>query len=63
MSSDAETNKFLIKINEKSEQLRTNGLTRDDQELLKSNRRERELSRLELIWCEELDFQDPTATI
>jgi len=63
MSSDAETNKFLIKINEKSEQLRTNGLTRDDQEVLKSNRRERELSRLELIWCEELDSQDPTATI
>jgi len=63
MSSDAETNKFLIKINEKSEQLRTNGLTRDDQELLKNNRRERELSCLELIWCEELDSQDSTATI
>jgi len=64
MSPDAETNKFLIKINEKSEQLRTtNGLTRDDQELLKSSRRERELSRLELVWCDELDPQDPTATI
>lgn len=57
-----ETNRFLKKINEKSEQLRTEGLTRDDQELLNNNRREREVSRLELIWGEELDPQDATTS-
>jgi hypothetical protein len=55
ISSDTKTNKFLIKINEKSKQLRTNGLTRNNQELLKNNRRERELSCLKLIWYEEFN--------
>jgi hypothetical protein len=62
MSSDAQTNKFVTKINEKSEQLRANGLTRDDQELLKNSRSER-ISRLDLIWCEELDPEDSGATL
>ena len=63
MSSDAKTNKFLAKINKKSEQLKTNDLTRDDEELLKNRRREGELTRLELIWRDQDDIQDPTATI
>jgi hypothetical protein len=63
MDPNEESKKFLEKITETSERLRTNGLTRDDQELLKKNRREREISRLELIWCEELDSHDRTATV
>jgi hypothetical protein len=60
MSSDAQANKFLSKIKEKSKQLRENGLTRDDQDLLKDHH------RLEIIWGESTnqpDVEDSTATI
>ncbi|OBT57889.1 hypothetical protein VE04_02109 [Pseudogymnoascus sp. 24MN13] len=55
MTSDAQINKFLTKIDEKSKQLRINDMTRVDQELLKNR-------RLDLIWgdliVEKADSQD-----
>jgi len=57
-ASNAQINKFLTKIDEKSLQLKTTGTTRGDLEILKN-------SRLNLIWGEpneQSDRQDVSAT-
>lgn len=46
MHSNTHSNRFILKIEDKSKQLQENGLSRSDQELLKDHR------RLEAVWGE-----------
>ena len=62
MMAVAESDTLLAQIGETSKRLRTKGLTHADQETLTTPPREHGYGRLELIWSEERDSQDPVAT-